>query len=61
MHFVMSRIISFPYFGSNSLLGKDSYKTFWKCNEKIELSPLSFLTQLQLYSKLHVVYLQILQ
>ena len=61
MHFVMSKIISFSYFGSNFLLEKSSYETFWKCNGKIELSPLSFLTQLQLYSKLHVVYLQILQ
>lgn len=61
MHCLISKMKRFSYFESNSRLEKDSYLAFGKCNEKIKSSPFSLITQLQLYSKLHVVYLQILQ
>ncbi len=54
-------MLSFSCFGSNTLWEKVGYKAFWKCDEKIKVSPFYFLQELQLVSKLHVVYLQILQ
>lgn len=60
-HLLLSKMFRFSYFGSNSLSENEDYIAFWKCNEKIKVSPFSFLQELQLFSKLHVVYLQILQ
>ncbi|MFQ3296314.1 MAG: hypothetical protein ACI921_000286 [Polaribacter sp.] len=51
----------FSYFGHDFQSETDRYIAFWKCNEKIKVSPFSILQELQLFSKLHVVYLQILQ
>ncbi len=51
----------FSYFGSDFLLETINHNAFWKCNEKIKVSPFSYQIELQLFSKLHVVYLQILQ
>lgn len=54
-------MLNFSYFDSKLFLEKKTYNAFWKCNEKIKVSPSSFLEDLQLYFKLHVVYLQIIQ
>jgi hypothetical protein len=54
-------MFSFSYFAGNFQSENDRYIAFWKCNEKIKVSPFSILPELQLFSKLHVVYLQILQ
>jgi hypothetical protein len=57
----LSKMFSFSYFECNFQSENDRYIAFWKCNEKIKVSPFSILPKLQLFSKLHVVYLQILQ
>lgn len=54
-------MLGLSYFGIDLFLEKLNQNAFWKCNEKIKVSPLSFLNNLQRYSKLHVVYLQIIQ
>ncbi len=52
----------FSYFGSATFLENKVYTAFWKCDEKIKVSPSFYLKELmQLYARLHVVYLQILQ
>ena len=54
-------MLGLSYFGFDFLLEKKDQNAFWKCDEKIIVSPFSFLSDLQRYSKLHVVYLQIIQ
>ena len=54
-------MFSFSYFVFDVLTENNHQNAFWKCDEKIKVSPLSYLTNLQLISKLHVVYLQIIQ
>lgn len=55
-------MLRLTYFGKDYLQEMiNSLDAFWKCNEKIKVSPLTFITILLLISKLHVVYLQILQ
>ena len=51
----------FSYFGSKTLEENKVYTAFWKCDEKIKVSPFSLPQKLLLFSKLHVVYLKILQ
>ncbi len=52
---------SFSYFVNDFLLENKNQNAFWKCDEKIKVSPFSYLLELQLISKLHVIYLQIIQ
>jgi len=54
-------MFSFSYFGSDFFQEINNHIAFWKCDEKIKVSPFSYLKELQLISKLHVVYLQIIQ
>jgi hypothetical protein len=54
-------MFSFSYFVSDFLLESKNHNVFWKCNEKIKVSPFSYLLELQLIHKLHVIYLQIIQ
>jgi hypothetical protein len=55
-------MLRFTYFGKDYLKEmKNNLDAFWKCNEKIKVSPFTFKTNLLLISKLHVIYLQILQ
>ncbi|WP_445755915.1 hypothetical protein, partial [Polaribacter sp.] len=57
----VSKMYCFSDFVRNQFLEKKDYTAFWKCHEKTEISPLTFLKELQRYFKLHVVYLQIIQ
>jgi len=57
----VGKMYFFSDFVRNYFLEKKGYSAFWKCHEKIEISPLTFLKELQRYFKLHVVYLQIIQ
>jgi hypothetical protein len=55
-------MLRFTYFGIDYLKEMiNNYYAFWKCDEKIKDSPLTYIIFLLLSSKLHVVYLQILQ
>ncbi len=51
----------FSYFESNVLQEINNYNAFWKCNEKIKASPFFHFKKMQLISRLHVIYLQIIQ
>ncbi len=51
----------FSYFGSDFLQEINHHNAFWKCDEKIKVSPFSYFKKIQLISRLHVVYLQIIQ
>lgn len=53
-------MLRFFEFVNKSLLENEVYSVFWKCNETIKLSPFTFLENLQLYAKLHVVYMKII-
>lgn len=54
-------MFNFSYLDSTYFLEVFDYKAFWKCDEKIKVSPFSLPQKLLLFSKLHVIYLKILQ
>jgi hypothetical protein len=54
-------MFNFYYFGINLLLECNDDTAFWKCDEKLKETPFFNLLILHLFSKLHVVYLKILQ
>lgn len=55
-------MFSFSYFGSTTFLESKVYTAFWKCDEKIKVSPSFYLKEImQRFAKLHVVYMKFLQ